>query len=109
MISVPNRLLRLSGNSWFLFLILVLMAAACSPKLQPVAVQPVKKAAPPVVKTEEKKAEIHAEPKVSTIALLLPFGLDHLAPASSYTYVSLKKANIAVDYYQGFKLALDSL
>ncbi len=110
MTSVPNRLPPLSGNRWFLFLILALVVAACSPKFQPVAVQPVKKEVEkPVVKIPEKKAEVPPPPKVTTISLLLPFGLDHLAPGSPYTYVSLKKANLAVDYYQGFKLALDSL
>ena len=110
MISVPNRLQPLSGNRWFLFLMIGLIAAACSPKLQPVTVQPIKKELEkPVVKNPEKKVEAPSGPKTSTISLLLPFGLDHLAASSPYTYVSLKKANLAVDYYQGFKLALDSL
>ncbi len=110
MTSVPNRLLPLSGNRWFLFLFIGLILAACSPKLQPVVIQPVKKEPEkPVLKVPEKKAEILPPPKVSTISLLLPFGLEHLAANSPYTYVSLKKANLSVDYYQGFKLALDSL
>nr|WP_255670502.1 ABC transporter substrate-binding protein [Mucilaginibacter sp. UR6-11] len=41
--------------------------------------------------------------------MLLPFALDHLNPGASYTEAGLKQANIALDYYQGFKLALDSL
>jgi len=87
-----------------------LIALACSPKLQPVAVQPIKKEPEKAAeKRPDKKIEIPPGPKISTISLLLPFGLEHLVPAPSYTYVSLKKANIAVDYYQGFKLALDSL
>src|SRR6185437_2684883 len=108
MISVPNRLPPLSGNRWFLFLVIGLIALACSPKLQPVAVQPIKKEPEKAAeKRPDKKIEIPPGPKISTISLLLPFGLEHLVPAPSYTYVSLKKANIAVDYYQGFKLALD--
>jgi len=111
MISVRNRLQPLSGNRWLLFLIMALIAAACSPKLRPVTVAPVKKEPEkPVVKTQPvKEPEKSAGPKVSTISLLLPFDLDHLSPGLPYTTVSLREADIALDYYKGFKLALDSL
>jgi hypothetical protein len=109
MISVQNHRPQLSGNKWLTFLFIALIAAACSPKVRPVAVQPKKnepgKAA---VKTEPQNG-IKATSKVSTIALLLPFGLDHLRPGSPYTSVTLKEADISLDYYRGFKLALDSL
>jgi hypothetical protein len=97
----------LSGNKGLFFIVLLLVIAACSPKVRPVAVKP-KEPEKPVVSqpAKEKKA---AEPKVSTISLLLPFGLDHLQPGSSYTTISLREADIALDYYKGFKLALDSL
>ncbi|MDO3644835.1 ABC transporter substrate-binding protein [Mucilaginibacter sp. L3T2-6] len=87
------------------------MAAACSPKVAPVAVQSKKKkASAPVANAQQSNAVKPAEKKVSDIALLLPFGLDHLsAGSSSYTTVTLKEADIALDYYRGFKLALDSL
>ncbi|MDB4926935.1 ABC transporter substrate-binding protein [Mucilaginibacter sp.] len=109
MISVRNRLPLSSGNKWLLFLWITLLVAACSPKLQPVA-PPVKptETEKPVVKTEPKPVK-PLPPKPVVISLLLPFGLDHLNPGASYTDVSLKQANIALDYYQGFKLALDSL
>ncbi len=111
MISVRNRLLQLSGNRWLLFLVTTLIATACSPKVQPVAVhhQPVKKETEQPIIKPEKKEIVAAAPKVSTIALLLPFGLNHLAPGESYTSSSLREADIALGYYQGFKLALDSL
>jgi ABC-type branched-subunit amino acid transport system substrate-binding protein len=108
MISVPNRRPPLSGNKWLLFLIIALIAAACSPKLLPVSPQPIKKEAEPVAKIPAAK-EKPAGPKTSSIALMLPFGLDHLAQGSSYTSGSLKEADIALGYYRGFKLALDSL
>ncbi|MDB5008106.1 MAG: hypothetical protein JWP45_2499 [Mucilaginibacter sp.] len=111
MISVQNHLLPLSGNRWSLFLIIALTVAACSPKLQPVQ-QPVKKeTAKPVVKNlhAEKSDVKPAGPKVSTISLLLPFELQHLSPGAPYTTVTLKEADIALGYYRGFKLALDSL
>lgn len=84
------------------------VAAACSPKVRPVAAPPKKETAKPPV-TAAKKEAAPAAPKVSNIALLLPFGLDHLRAGSSYTSVTLKEADIALDYYRGFKLALDSL
>ncbi|HEY4327869.1 MAG TPA: ABC transporter substrate-binding protein [Mucilaginibacter sp.] len=109
MISVPNRPLLLSGSKWFLFSgILLLIIAACSPKVVPVAVQPKKVPEKPIV-SSPPVVKKPVEPKVSTISLLLPFGLDHLQPGSSYTTVSLREADIALDYYKGFKLALDSL
>jgi len=112
MISAVNRLQPLNGNRWLLFIGIAFMAAACSPKLQPVAVHPRQKeaekpvAAQPVKENKPIKAE---GPKVSTISLLLPFDLNHLAPGASYTAVSLHEADIALDYYRGFKLGLDSL
>ncbi|MFD2870945.1 ABC transporter substrate-binding protein [Mucilaginibacter ximonensis] len=105
MISVRNHLPLLSGNKWFIILGIVLLAA-CSPKVRPVVTPP---------KTETEKNETKPQPpkplpaRQSSIALLLPFGLDHLDPGSGYTDVSLKQGLIALDYYQGFQLALDSL
>jgi ABC-type branched-subunit amino acid transport system substrate-binding protein len=104
MISVQNHLPLLSGNKWLLYLWITLVVAACSPKVQPVQA-PVKPAEKPVVKAPEPP--VKAAPKVATIALLLPFELDYLK--TGYSTTALKQANIAVDYYQGFKMALDSL
>lgn len=108
MISVRNHLPPLSGNKWLIFLGIALLAAACSPKVRPVM-------APPKTKTEKPAPKpLPPKPKPvparqSSIALLLPFGLDHLNAGASYTTATLKQANIALDYYQGFRLALDSL
>lgn len=107
MISVRNHLPPSSGNKWFLILGIALLAA-CSPKVRPVV-------APPKTETEQPRPKpVPPKPKPlparqSSIALLLPFGLDHLNPGAAYTDVSLKQALISLDYYQGFKLALDSL
>ncbi|WP_428328816.1 ABC transporter substrate-binding protein [Mucilaginibacter sp.] len=110
MILARNHQPPLSGNRRFIYLIIALVAAACSPKLQPVATQPVKKETEKsVVKTPPLKEVKPEAPKVSAIALLLPFGLDHLRQGAAYTAVSLREADIALDYYRGFKLALDSL
>ena len=123
MTSVPNRRLLLSGNKALIsvFLLLLLLGFAyCSPKLHTVAVasSPAKPVVPPpakpavtnqpaVVKVAKKRRRDSVV--VSTISLLLPFGLNHLAAGPAYNQASLKEADMAVDYYQGFKLALDSL
>jgi hypothetical protein len=107
MISVRNRLPQLSGNKRLIFLGIALLIAACSPKVRPVVAPPKPEPEKPVVKVEPKPKPLPA--RQSTIAMLLPFALDHLNPGANYTDISLKQANIALDYYQGFKLALDSL
>lgn len=111
MTSVRNRRQPLSGNKWFLFSIIALIAAACSPKVRPVYVQPKAEAQnqKPVVKTEPARVVKPVAPNVPNISLLLPFDLDHLNPSSAYTSETLREAEIALNYYRGFKLALDSL
>jgi len=104
MISVQNRLPQLSGSKRFFVLGVALLIAACSPKVRPVT-PPVKPTEAPVTKPEPPAKPVPA--RQSSIAMLLPFGLDHLT--SGFTSTSLTQANIALDYYQGFKLALDSL
>lgn len=110
MTSVRNRLLLLSGNKWLLFFITALVLAACSPKLQPVAtVKKTTDAEAQKPKVADKQPVKPAEAKPLTIAMILPLGLDHLKPGAKYTSPGLTKANMSVEYYQGFKLALDSL
>jgi len=107
MISVRSRRLPSSGNKWFIVVLTGLVLGACSPKIRPtekpaskpVEVKPVQPVAPPKV----------AVAKTSTIALLLPFNLDELDLSSSANRDNLSKADLAADYYQGFKFALDSL
>jgi hypothetical protein len=110
MTSVRNRLLQLSGNKWLLFFITALVLAACSPKVRQVA--PVKKptdtdAGKPAVTEKPPVKPVSAKPL--NIAMVLPLGLDHLKPGAKYSSAGLTKANMSVEYYQGFKLALDSL
>jgi ABC-type branched-subunit amino acid transport system substrate-binding protein len=112
MISARNHRPPLSGNKWLPFFTIALLLAACSPKVRPVATT-VKKPADNVTKkpdnTTQKQPEKAAEGKVATISMILPFGLEHLNPAQRYSPAGLSKANMSVEYYQGFKLALDSL
>ena len=105
MISVQNHLLPLSGNKWLLFFSAALILGACSPKVRPVST-PVKPTEKPVKPVE--KPPVAAVAKAKVISMILPMGLDHVRPRS-YSAAGLTQANMSVEYYQGFKLALDSL
>jgi len=106
MISVRNHLLPLSGNKWLLFFSAALILGACSPKVRPVST-PVKKVEKPEPKPVEKPP-VKPAAKVSVISMILPMGLDHVRPRN-YSGAGLSQANMSIEYYQGFKLALDSL
>ncbi|RYE03657.1 MAG: amino acid ABC transporter substrate-binding protein, partial [Sphingobacteriaceae bacterium] len=111
----------MSGSKAILFLSVLFLVAACSPKIRPVA--PVSAKTDEQSNREKAEAEKAAEaakpvtetPKVvkanrtPSIALLLPFDLDHVDLSKNTSSKNLLKTNIAVDFYEGFKLALDSL
>lgn len=107
MTSVRSHRLPSSGNKRLLFILLGCILGACSPKIhptekttpKPVVVKPVHPVTPPKKETA----------KTSNIALILPFNLDKLDLGSTANRDNLSKADLAADYYQGFKLALDSL
>lgn len=109
MTSVRSHRLPSSGNKYIIFLLTGFILGACSPKIKP-TVKPAEKPAV-VKKTPQVKVIPKAPPqvKVPTISLILPFELDKLNLTSTATRNGLSKADLAVDYYQGFKLALDSL
>jgi hypothetical protein len=108
MTSVRNHRPLLNGNKWLFFTCIALITAACSPKVRPVS-GPVK--AEPAV-SKKKPEKLPVKPSVTqaaSIAMLLPFDLDNLNGGAQYSSTALSKANLSLDYYQGFKLALDSL
>jgi len=107
MTSVRNHRPLLSGSKWLLLAGLTVLAA-CSPKVKPVSA-PVRTNTSEAKKQAEKAVEKPASTRVSTISLLLPFTLDDLNSGAQYTPATLSRANLSLDYYQGFKLALDSL
>src|SRR5246127_2309018 len=110
MTSARNPLPLSNGNKWLLLACVPLLAvAACSPKVRPVATTPPVKEQPAAKKEPEKVQPKVIENKVNTIAMLLPFDLDNLNPGNQYNTSTLSSANLSLDYYQGFKLALDSL
>lgn len=107
MILVPNRLQLLSGNRSILILslLIILFISACSKKIAPVTPGDVK--SPPVgQKPEEVKPS--ARNLDHSIGLLLPFELNTINLKTARTK-DISKADLAIDFYQGFKLALDSL
>ena len=83
---------------------------ACSPKIIPTAkpaANSPQTAQPVAVQVKPAKKQ---GPQLATIALILPFDLNNInLNAATATRSSLSKADVAADYYQGFKLALDSL
>jgi ABC-type branched-subunit amino acid transport system substrate-binding protein len=108
MISVQNHLLQLSGNKWLWLFLMILGLGACSPKVQPTAPSAKTKTEnKPEVIREQPKAVVFPPAKTSIVSLILPFAVNNLN--SGYTTAGLKQANLSVDFYQGFKLALDSL
>ncbi|TAF44533.1 MAG: amino acid ABC transporter substrate-binding protein [Sphingobacteriales bacterium] len=114
-ILVRNRQQPLSGNNLFLGIVFLALLGACSPKIITPVKPPV--APPVVVKPVEKPAEINVETAIKNtekanqqmlISLVLPFGLDKINSATAML-PQMAKANLALDYYQGFKMALDSV
>jgi hypothetical protein len=104
MILVPNLRPLLSGSR-FVFLIFALVIASCSKKTVPVTKVPPPSKAPvkaAPAKEPAKKLDIHS------VALLLPFHLDEISFRTA-DLKEIRKADLAIDFYQGFKLALDSL
>ncbi len=50
-----------------------------------------------------------AKDKAYKIALILPFNFNQVEVETAITQDAFKNSNLAIDYYRGFKLALDSL
>ncbi len=101
MISVQNHLLQLSGNKYLALILMALCLTACSPKLQTIKTAPA-----PVEKKEEvkKTAKKFTE---ATISLLIPFNLQDFK-SQPKTKDEIEKHALAIDFYQGFKLGIDS-
>jgi hypothetical protein len=104
MISALNHRQRLSGNKIFLVLAVGLLLASCSPKIQPVTAP---KPSPGNPQPEVVKEEPVAKFTEATISLLLPFRLNEINPKSS-TKAQMERATLAIEFYQGFKVGLDS-
>ena len=113
MTSVQNRRLRLNGSSCWIAVALVLLVAACTPKARVLrgagTTPPPKKEEPAAQKDKtDEAAKDTREADVKNIALLLPFELNKANPHAPSTE-DIKRAALALDFYQGFKLGLDAL
>ncbi|MBG6235718.1 hypothetical protein IWX76_002286 [Pedobacter sp. CAN_A7] len=103
MISVQNHLQPLSGNKYLIVIFMALYLSACSPKVQTVN----KSTAP---EEKEKVEEVIKPPKKfkeAMVSLLVPFNLQDYK-AKPTTKAEIEKHAMAIDFYQGFKLGIDS-
>lgn len=105
MILAPSRLQLLNGSKCLIILSLLALMSACSKKIVPAKPNDVK--VPPV---SQKPVEVRSSKKDinHSIALLLPFELNRINLETAGTK-EISKTDLAVEFYQGFKLALDSL
>lgn len=102
MISAQNPRLQLSGNKYWLILCIGLLFSACSPKTRPNTNK--KPDTPQKEKEVEKPAKRFSE---ANISLLIPFRLNEIKLKTA-TRAEVEKSAMAIDFYQGFKLGIDS-
>ena len=101
MTLAQNHLQQLSGNKYWILVLTVLFLSACSPKIKPVAKKP---EAPTEVTKPERPAPKFEQ---ANISLLAPFRLNEIKLKTA-TKAEVEKAAMAIDFYQGFKLGVDS-
>ncbi len=104
MTLVLNHQPQLNGSKFWLSLVFgLIILQACAPKLIP---QPVKK---PVTPLPPKKEVITLAKKFTeaNISLLIPFNLN-LINLKTAAKADVEQAALAVDFYQGVKLGIDS-
>lgn len=110
MISVQNLQLQSNGSNFWLklvsFLFLIGMVTSCVPRSQvvkpdggPVILEPTK----PSVEVTEEAQPVREQYE---IALMLPFQLNR-STGQNPTSTDLERAELALDFYQGFKLGLE--
>jgi ABC-type branched-subunit amino acid transport system substrate-binding protein len=105
MILVPNRLRLLSGNNLLIILTMLILFSACSKKIA----APKQIDVPSPAEIDKQKEIVPAKEKTDhSIALLLPFELNSINLKTAGRK-EVAKAELAIDFYQGFNLALDSL
>ena len=105
----------MSGNNSLLLIGFLFFLGACSPKIIVPVTQPkVQAPIPPIVKKVDEPQKAIVEPAKSKangqmlISLVLPFSLDQINYRTA-TLKEISKTSMPLDYYQGFKMALDSV
>ncbi|MHA4896618.1 ABC transporter substrate-binding protein [Pedobacter sp. PWIIR3] len=104
MISAQNHRQLLSGSNYRLVVLLGLVLASCSPKVKTAVTKP--RDIPKVV--EKKPEKPVAKFTEATVSLLLPFKLNSVNLKTA-TKAEVEKSAMAIDFYQGFKLGMDSV
>src|SRR5690606_14544340 len=104
---------RFRLNALYFLLLPFYILSACSPKATPVSKKPLpqtaeEKSAEKEAKEEQAKTteKIKEKPEM-VISLILPFELRTIDYKTA-TLADLRKAEIAIDFYQGFKMGLDA-
>lgn len=112
MILVRSHRPRLSGNKLMTFVLLSLIAfGACTPRAKvmvPRSTSGEEPDAPVVITDPEEPAEVAPASIAHQIALLLPFELNRLTGGRP-TEADIKRAALALDFYQGFELGLEKV
>lgn len=103
MILVQNHLQRLSGNRFWCLLFICFCLAACSPKAR------TNKSPKKEIGNKEDKKDAASEKKFTeaNISLLIPLNLNS-ARIKAGNKAELEKSAMAIDFYQGFKMGIDS-
>lgn len=112
MILVRNLRLPSNGNKYLLGLSVLVLLAACTPKVRvlraPGSNVPAKTEKPTEKEETKEKPEEAEAVDFNQIALLLPFELDK-ANQHAPSAADIKRSALALDFYQGFKAGLDAL
>ncbi|WP_367865659.1 amino acid ABC transporter substrate-binding protein [Pedobacter sp. WC2423] len=103
MILVQNHLQRLSGNRFWCLLLICCGLAACSPKTR------TNKSPQKETRNKEDKKDAASEKKFTeaNISLLIPLNLNSARIKAGHK-AELEKSAMAIDFYQGFKMGIDS-
>ncbi|MBB5647752.1 ABC transporter substrate-binding protein [Pedobacter cryoconitis] len=103
MILVQNHLQRLSGNRFWCLLFICFCLAACSPKTR------TNKSPKKEIGNKEDKKDAASEKKFTeaNISLLIPLNLNS-ARIKAGNKAEMEKSAMAIDFYQGFKMGIDS-
>ncbi len=102
MTLVQNHLLQLSGNKHWLIAFICIVLAGCSPKVQTTTIKK-----PQVLKIEKEVEKPASRFTQANISLLVPFRLNDIKLKTA-SKSEVEKAAMAIDFYQGFKLGVDS-
>jgi ABC-type branched-subunit amino acid transport system substrate-binding protein len=102
MILVQNRPLQLSGNKLGWILLSCFCLGACSPKVKTTHVPPKNE-----VKKEKETVKETKKFTEANISLLLPFNLNQYKSRTA-TKAEIEKSAMVIDFYQGFKMGIDS-